>query len=88
MISENKIYDEFIDANLPAIDWAYVSRHRVLSERQLVKYQRYIDWRIAVQTLSNKQSSVEASHSQRPSDVNVAPKNQPHSRIANTLKFL
>lgn len=44
------VYDEFIDANIPAIDWAYVSEHRVLSERQQLKYQRYIVWPVAVRT--------------------------------------
>ena len=57
-----KIYDEFIDANIPAIDWAFVSKHRVLSERQLVKYRRYIVWPIAVKTQTLGQFSRRIAH--------------------------
>jgi hypothetical protein len=44
------IYDEFIDANLPTIDWEYISSSRILTQRQLIKYRRYIVWPIAVKT--------------------------------------
>ena len=50
MIQNTTVYDEFIDANLLTIDWEYISQYKILTERQLIKYQRYIIWPIAIRT--------------------------------------
>lgn len=42
--------EAFVDANLAKIDWPYVSKHRVFTDSQLVKYKKYIVWEIAITT--------------------------------------
>ncbi len=46
-ITKQTIISEFIDQNINSVDWKFVSQFRTLTESQMVKYARLIDWELA-----------------------------------------
>lgn len=45
-----QIYREFVDKNLLSIDWDYVSEHRALTESDMRRYARFLNWEIMCRT--------------------------------------
>ncbi len=42
-VAKHTVYDSFLDNNLSAIDWDFVSKWAQLSDKQILKYARFLN---------------------------------------------
>jgi hypothetical protein len=42
------LVEQFVDNNLPSIDWAYIATTKQLTSAQIKKYHRFLDWDLVV----------------------------------------
>lgn len=79
------IYPEFIENNWHSIDWDYVSEHRVLTEADMRRYGRFLNWGIMCRTQTIRKQL--AREFIADIDVDLLQEYQPHLSVADIVQL-
>jgi hypothetical protein len=80
-----RIYPEFVDKNLLCIDWDYVSEHRALTETDMRRYARFLNWEVVCRTQKIKKQL--AREFIALINVDLLQEFQPHLSVAEIVQL-
>lgn len=85
MSQKLSIYPEFVEKHILNIDWDYVSEHRVLTEADMRRYGRFLNWDIMCRTQTIRKQL--AREFIAVIDVDLLQEHQPHLSVAEIVQL-